>query len=355
MKAGEQEAGRSGCGSRAAGGSAATGRRAAALGVLAWALVWGQIPRIGVIDFYGLRRLSAERVRKLLGVSEGDPLPASKAAVEEKLEALPEVVRARLEAVCCVEDRAILYVGIEEKGAPHFEFRYPPRENVSLPAEIVESYREFLRALEAAARRGEAGEDLSRGYALAADPATRAYQERFRQFAESDLKTLRQVLRRSMHEEQRAIAAYVIGYAPRARGVVEDLQYAMQDADQGVRANAMRALAAVAVLARRDPELGLRVEPTWFVEMLNSIVWSDRYRAAAALVNLTEDRPAGVLAHLRERALPSLVEMARWKTLGHALPAFLLVGRIAGLGEAEIYRAWERGERERVIARALGR
>lgn len=319
-------------------------------GTLLWACALAQTPRIAVIDVYGLRKLSPERVRQVLGVREGETLPPSKAAVEERLESLPEVVQARLEAVCCHDGGAILYVGIEEKGAPHFTFRYPPRANLSLPSSLTETYRNFIRALEDAARKGPVREDLSQGYALAEDPAVRAHQERFREFARTQLALLREVLRKSMHDDQRAIAAYVIGYEPRARGVVEDLQYAMQDASEGVRANAMRALAAIAVLARRDPELGLRVEPTWFVELLNSIVWSDRYRAASALVNLTEDRPPRVLEHIRERALASLVEMAQWKVLDHALPAFLLLGRIAGWPEERIYRTWEAGEREALIA-----
>jgi hypothetical protein len=209
--------------------------------------------------------------------------------------------------------------------------------------------------LEEAAGRGETAEDLTQGYALSADPATRAFQEKFRELAPANLPVLRQVLRNSMYADQRAMAAYLLGYAPRARGVIEDLQYAIRDADEGVRANAMRALAAIAVLARSDPELGLRVEPTWLIELLNSIVWSDRYRAASVLVNLTEDRDPRLLQRIRERALHSLVETARWKTLAHALPAFLLVGRLAGVPEQEIYQAWERGERESIIARVLGK
>ncbi|MGB9606113.1 MAG: HEAT repeat domain-containing protein [Bryobacteraceae bacterium] len=307
-------------------------------------------PRIAVLEIYGTRKLSPERVRRVLGVREGDALPPSKAAAEETLESLPEVAEARLEAVCCVQGGAILYVGIEEKGAPHFVFRYPPRANLTLPPAIVETYRTFLRAVEDAARRGATGEDLSRGYALAADPAVRACQERFRELAGQHLSLLREVLRKSMHDDHRAIAAYVIGYQPRARGVIEDLQYAMQDINESVRANAMRALGAIAVLARSDPELGLRVEPTWFVELLNSIVWSDRYRAAAALVNLTEDRNPRTLESIRERALPSLLEMSRWKVLEHALPAFLLLGRIAGWPEERIYQAWERGDRDALLS-----
>jgi hypothetical protein len=51
--------------------------------------------------------------------------------------------------------------------------------------------------------------------------------------------------------------------------------------------------------------------------------------------------------------LPALVEMARWKSPGHALPAYLVLGRVAGLDENELWQAWNQGEREKVITRAL--
>ena len=59
-------------------------------------------------------------------------------------------------------------------------------------------------------------------------------------------------------------------------------------------------------------------------------------------------------SQLRNRALPALVEMSRWKTLEHALPAFILTGRVAGLSEQQIQDAWTRGDRESVIAAATG-
>ncbi len=316
-----------------------------------WApgLLLGQVPRIGVIDFYGLRKLPEARVRSALGVSEKDALPRSKVDVEERLERIPGVVRARLEAVCCEGDRAILYVGIEEKGAPHFDYRLPPSSNTTLPPDLVETYRKFLEAFERVARSGTVAEDLTHGYSLMADPEGRALQEQFRAFAEQNVELLHEVLREAKDDEQRAVAAYVIGYAPKKRGVVNDLLYAMQDAHDDVRANAMRALGAIAVLAAREPDSDLRISPTWFIEMLNSIVWTDRQRAATALVNLTESRNPGVLEQLRERALPSLVEMAQWKTLAHALPAYLVLGRIAGWSDKDIQDAWSKGERDRVI------
>jgi hypothetical protein len=246
------------------------------------------------------------------------------------------VVLARLEAVCCTGERAILYVGIEERGAAHFDFREPPSGAVLLPEDVIETYREFLRSFESAARAGNLAEDLSQGHPLAADPAVRANQERFAAIAAERAELLRQVLRESLNPEHRAVAAAILGYAPRKPAVAPDLQYAMKDPDESVRANAMRALAAMAELE------GVRVEATWFVEMLNSIVWSDRYRASQALVNLTASRPEGVLTHLRETALAALLEMARWRTPAHARPAFTILGRLARMTDGEIAAAWER-------------
>ena len=64
----------------------------------------------------------------------------------------------------------------------------------------------------------------------------------------------------------------MIAYAPHKPDVVNDLQYALQDPDEAVRANAVRALNGFAVLAAKQPARGIRVSATWFVEMLNSIV-----------------------------------------------------------------------------------
>lgn len=304
-----------------------------------------------MIEVYGLRKLPEARIRQALGVKEGDPLPRSKGDTEEALEKLPGVVRARLEAACCEAGKAILYVGIEESRAPRFEFREPPKEAVLLPEEIHDTYVRFLAALAEAVRSGETEEDLTEGHSRMKHAACRAQQEKFVDLAARHLDVLRDVLRNSFDEEHRAIAAYVIGYAADKKAVVDDLQFALRDPDETVRNNAMRALAAIEVLARRRPTLGLRIQPTWMIEMLNSLVWTDRATAAVNLVNLTEDRDPEMLAHIEDRALDSLLEMAAWKHLGHALPAFILLGRVAGMKEQEIQEAWRTGDREKVLAR----
>lgn len=309
-------------------------------------------PNVGVIDFFGLGKMQPDRIRQALGFREGDPFPRSKADVEEHLDTLPGVVESHLEAVCCDRGRTVLYVGIEERGAPHFDLHDAPEGEMVLPAAVTAAYRDFLDAFEAAVRRGSTAQDLTNGYSLMADPATRQIQQRFPALAKEHLAQLRDVLRNAADDDQRAVAAYIIAYAPSKSEIVEDIQFALRDADPAVRANAVQGLMALGVYARLHPDAGLKLESTWLVEMLHSLSWSDRDHALKALQLFTDGRDPLLLGELRERALPALVEMSRWKTLDHALPAVVLTGRIAGWSDQKIEDAWTRGDRESVIAAA---
>src|SRR5213592_2557900 len=69
--------------------------------VLPFGSASGQVPPVGIIDFYGLRSVSEQQVRQTLQIREGDALPDSVKELERRLEALPNVQQARLERVCC--------------------------------------------------------------------------------------------------------------------------------------------------------------------------------------------------------------------------------------------------------------
>lgn len=333
-------------------------RRTITILVAGAAVAFAQIPssgpKIGTIDFYGLHKVPELRIRKAAGVVEGGFLPRSKGDVEDRIADVPSVVQAHVEATCCDEKGgAILYIGIEEKGAPHFDTRAAPEGNIKLPDDVIDTYRNFLLAVSLAMRAGITAEDLTRGHSLMADPDTRAVQEKFVDLADKNLATLRKVVRESSDDEQRAIAAYVIGYAPRKAAIVDDLQYALKDSDDTVRGNAVRAMAAVAVYAKLNPDAGVRIEPTWFIEMLNSLSWTDRNNAAVALVNLTESRDPSTLEQIRTRSIAALTDMAKWKHLAHALPAYILLGRVKGFPEKEIQDAWSAGDRKTIIEAPL--
>jgi hypothetical protein len=312
-----------------------------------------QVPKIDVIDFYGMHKTPEAKVREALGVKEGDPLPASKGDVEERLDSIPGVAESHLEAAADGK-KTVLYVGLEERGAPHFDLREAPEGDMRLPEAIMKEYRNFVETAAAGSRYHIVGEDLTQGHARSADAETRKIQDRFPLFATDHLAELRDVLKNSADEDQRAVAAYIIGYAPNKPEVINDLQYALKDADAGVRANATRSLIGIEGLAKHDPKQGIKISPTWFIEMLNSLSWSDRNRAVAALLALTDQADPAMLEQIKERGLQALIDMARWKTLEHALPPYLLLGRIAGLPDDQVQAAWTRGDREWVITQVSG-
>lgn len=309
-----------------------------------------QMPTIQTIDFYGLRSVSEARVRQALQIKEGDTPPDSPIAAQLRIEAIPGVAKARLNFVCCEKGRTTLYVGIQEKGAPSLEFRSAPTGTVRLPFDVPPAGEAFETAFTRAMEAGDHVEDQSQGHALMHFAEARAAQQKFISLAALHPAILHDVLRNSADAGQRALAAQVLGYAADKRDVVADLIYATRDPDDEVRNNATRALWLIAKLAQRKPELGIQVPPATFIDLLNSLVWTDRNKSSYALLETTDKRDPAILAEIRERALPSLVEMARWKAIGHAQPAIFLLGRIGGMSEDDIQAAIDRGDRETVIS-----
>ena len=309
--------------------------------IVATVAVTGQQFSVGTIDFFGLGDLRQQDVRVALTVKVGDVVsfegerPAFIAASERALAALPGVRAGHVHVVCCDAGKVTVYVGIERDGAQTVVFVPAPKGAARLPADIVQAGAAFDAALTAAITRGDAAEDDSQGHALFHDPATRVVQERFVSFAARDLPLLRQVLRESSDAEQRALAAQVIAYAARKDDVIDDLARAMGDPSEDVRNNAMRALAVfVAAAPATRPTRPIPVDG--FVALLNSPAWTDRNKASLALLRLTESRDPALLARLRREALASLVDMARWKSAGHAVPGATILGRVAGLSEEKI-------------------
>jgi HEAT repeats len=312
-----------------------------------------QIPAVGIIDFYGLRSVTEAQVRKALQISEGETLPDSLAAAQARLEKLPNVAEAHLNVACCEAGKVILYVGIREKGSRPNSFRHAPLGSVRLPERILQAGKEFQEYLEAAVLKGNLGEDYSAGHALSVDSQVRSVQERFITFAAEDFSRLRKVLHESSDPKHRALAAQIIAYAANKPAIVADLQFAMTDPDENVRNNAMRALMVLASYSLASPRQRIRIRVLPFVAMLNSFVWTDRNKASSALQQLTVKRDPAVLAILRKRALPSLIEMARWKSPGHAGASFFILGRVGNIPESEIERSWASGDRETMILRVI--
>jgi hypothetical protein len=309
-----------------------------------------QLPPIQTIDFYGLRTVSEARVRQALQIKEGDTPPESPLPAQLRIEAIPRVIHARLNFVCCEKGKTTLYVGIQEQDVSSLEFRPAPTGAVRLPFDVPPAGAAFEQAFSKAMEAGDHVEDQSEGHSLMHFPEARAAQKKFITLAILHPAILHDVLRNSSDARQRALAAMVLAYAADKRDVVSDLIYGTRDPDDEVRNNCTRALWLIAKLAQRKPDLGIQVPAGVFIDLLNSLVWTDRNKSSYALLETTDKRDPATLAEIREKALRSLVEMARWKAIGHAQPALFLLGRIGGMSEDDIQAAIDRGDRQAVIS-----
>jgi hypothetical protein len=308
-------------------------------------------PPIGSIDFYGLGSIPRSRAMASLPFEIGERIERNspKRNGDAMARALG-VARVEFAFICCLEQGKIqAYVGIEPRGAKPHAYAAAPAGDVKLPAEILQASDESGTALIAAIQSGNAGEDESQGHALAAYPPLRAQQEKFIAFAAAHAALLRDVLANSADAKSRAVAAEVLGYAPDKREIVDPLTAATLDADGTVRNNATRALGIIADYANAHPHLGIRIDPAPFIDMMNSVVWTDRNKGSFVLMSLSASSDPALLGRLRRDALPALIDMCGWSNLGHAWSACVILQRALGMSvdpsEANRAKALERGRR----------
>lgn len=284
-------------------------------------LCLAQGPSIGVVEVFGARGTPAADILRAVNVRPGGRLPASRPLLEQAIADVPGIQAASVEAACCEDGKAILYIGIAEEGEAAPPFREPPTETPDMPEAVSAAFGKYV------------------------EQGSRAEQERFPRLANEHADQLRTVLRTSGNNDHRAVAVYILGYQSDRAAAASDLIEALRDPDSTVRGHATRALAQ---MAKATP--GFDASP--LIDLLNSHVWADRSSAATALVSLTETRNMQLLGEIRRRALPALIDMARWTHRAHALPAYTLLGRTAWIPEADLQAAWAKGERDRIIEKA---
>jgi hypothetical protein len=310
---------------------------------------------IGTIDFYGMNKVPVESLRKALPFKVGDgmhPPSGSQAAEWQRQSKALGAIHSSFNFTCCDSGRVILYVGVQEAGAPTLMLHEAPRGKVRLDEEIVKASADFYAALQLAIRADRSAEDDTKGHALASDPAMLAVQNRFIEYARKYKNTLQKVLRESADDQQRGIAAQILGYVDDKQSVVNDLVYAVSDPSELVRNNSMRSLWVFTKMVPDRKHAVIRVPYEPFVSMLNSPEWSDRNKSSLALMELTQNRDPRLLAMLRRDAMDSLIQMARWKSEGHAMPARVILARIAGYSEDGMRDVFGHHEPEAIIAAA---
>jgi len=312
--------------------------------------------RIGTVDLFGMRQVPEATIRGALKLRVSDPfIRAEAAAAAKALEQLPGVTASSFAAITTDGNGEIhLFVGIQETATKGFEFGAAPTGEEKLPPALRATYDAAMQALGPAVRSGRATDDNSQGHSLTSDPAMRKAQLAAIELVRADVDTVRRVLHQAADAQERTAAAWLLGYAPDKRTITADLVAAARDPDSTVRNNATRALGAIAELAAKQPALGIRIDPTVFIDMLDSLTWTDRNKGLFVVEGLTKSPSPELFAALRARALPDLIEMARWKSTGHALAAVFILGHLAGWDEMRAMRDYDQGKLDALIAAAWG-
>jgi len=311
--------------------------------------------RIATINFFGTSGIDVKSVRSALPIHEGDEV------VEDNFEQIHDgIVQAvhrsvgheptDVDVTCCSERGGwLIYIGLGGRNSRALKFRPAPTGSACLTGKGLRVYQSALAAVSRAIQSGQSDEDDSRGFSLSVDPTARERQLAMHAYADAHQRAIEHALDSCSKANHREAAAALLGYASQSRTQIRSLVKATRDSSPEVRNNAIRALA---VLAGSNLKIASQVPATDFIPMLNSGRWLDRNKAGWLLMCLTRSRDQVSLQRLRLEALPSLIEMARWKDQGHATEYGVLLGRIAGFKEEDIDQLLANGKTEDIIAAA---
>jgi hypothetical protein len=304
---------------------------------------------IGEIEFFGYAGNDLQKVKAALQIHEQESFDLE--AFAEKAEQSKFAIKTAtgqtptdIAPVCCDDaGNWIIFIGLSGKPA---RYNPTPKAATRLPGNALELYERFINALMESMQKGNFNEDSSKGYALAEHPPLRATQLAMRAYAVGHAAILREVLKTAADDKQRIAAAELLGYAPQFRSQIAALVYAIQDRNGLVRNNAIRALV---VMANSNPKIASEIPAAGFIELLLSGTWTDLNKSSNVLAVLTRNRNARLFAPLRRaEVLGRLIEMARWRT-GHAEPARVILGRLAGIDEPRLQALIKAGNAEVII------
>ena len=294
--------------------------------------------KIGVVNYFGYSGIDLAKIRSQVPLRPGDTITHatfSKAPTNAVVERLTGHQTTDLNITCCDDKRQLLiYIGLAGASSHPSSPNSPPDEAVRLEPAALDLYDQGTAALEHAVSSGDTGEDDSKGYMVSNDPALHKINLAMRAYATNRETEFIHVLERAAEPRQRQVAAELLGYVPRSSRQIDALAKASNDSDDNTRNNAVRALSVLSSARDAEP---LHINPTPFIRLLFSGKWTDRNKASLFLSHLTDQRDSALLAALRKRALPPLIEGASWsEDPGHSIPFLVILGRIGGIKDDKL-------------------
>ncbi len=289
--------------------------------------------KIGYIEFFGYKGLDLLAIRKALPFREGDTSqPTLKDEARSAVERVTGRTATDVVSMCCTGGGELaIFIGLPGASSRPLMFEPTPQGAVSLPTELADLYRKMSQAETDATLRSLAEEDKPVGHRLLKEPLARAAEFSFRAYALGHEEEILNVLALSGDARQRAIAVDALGFSARTSRQIPALVRAARDPEEEVRNNATRALYEI---VQRDPAAASQISPDNFIDMLRSGTWTDRNKGSRLLSLLTQSRDPVLLRRIQSEAGDALLEMARWRTFGWALPARQIRARIEGKSDS---------------------
>lgn len=283
---------------------------------------------IGEIEFFGLSGIDLNKIRAALPFHEkdefsGETFPDLAEKTAAAIKQLTGHTPTDINSTCCdAQGNWIIFIGLSGKT---IRYNDPPKGTARLPEDVLKLYDRFSKVMMESVAQGQSGEDRSQGYALSESPPLRAIQLEMRAYAVGHEALLLSVLSNAADDQQRIVAAHLLGYAKQSPAQLAALVRAHRDMNGTVRNNATRALL---VLAESNPKVAMKIPVAGFVEQLLSGTWTDLNKASGLLDLITRGSKAKMPVALRRKEVHDrLIEMARWRT-GHRESARNILARM---------------------------
>jgi hypothetical protein len=311
---------------------------------------------LAAVDFFGDKGLDVAKIRAALPFQQGDSFPPPNIHADQLKKQVAAAIKrvigrepTDVAFICCdAKQEYLVYIGLPGESYAALAFNPAPIGDVRLPKDAVKLSEAMDETWNNAVMSGNATAEDSAGYTLTNDPKARKAELALREYALQHEALILRVLASSGDADHRAIAARMLGYGRQSDGQIDALVKTSLDPDDGVRNNSVRALE---VLASAKPALARRIPPEPFIRLLRSGSWLDHNKASLVLAALTATREPKTLEDLRTNALPSLLEMARWRYSGHADAALMILGRMAGFEEDSLSKLIAGGRSAAILAK----
>ena len=326
--------------------------------------VFSQSIQVGIIDYYGTKLPNTD-IKSCLPFRENDTIRfftdsisyvKAKNLIVDCLLTKPQIKQADIIFICCdaIEGKWMAFIGVSDKAKSNSNNKNTNSQikDLKLPKEITNTYDSLEDLRLEGIQSGQAGDDHTEGHSLLEYPPSRKLQEKFRTYAEIYLKLLQNVIRNSKYPYQRAVASTVIAYCHDKKEIINNLLEGAKDNNGLVRNNAIRAIGINLEYSQKQPNLNIKVSPDLFITLMNSLSWSDRNKSAGILMTMSMQRDPKFLAQLKKNVLESLVDMAKWKSEGHAMAAYMILGRMGGWTEKEIFES-SKNDRSKMVDKML--